>query len=1627
MNENSILLNSKIEPNDLKSNINNYMGSEEDVIRSLTENKYVNEVLFSFKIDNYKKYSHLEMLAIDKLCGGGKKLYLGFLTKADKVKFIKNYKFKNLYEIITNEIVKPYFDIDYKTEKEHKTDEEVKIILERFILEYNTHFRLPIVEDKIYVYAKRDDKTKKFKSIHIVMSGFKTTKAELKMCATHINKQRKANSFIKLFGALDINVYGTRKLFSLPHQRKLGKREYFDWLYCFKNDKIKYGDDAIYHYLINDVKNCEFNDYTYNPIDTQELQNELIMKEEATEKINKIITTGGMIKITPLNIVDKLLEYLPQEFFESSKWKHITRQIVMNKFNGYEKWLEESANRTDCYDGNKNKIWGANLDIDTYATFNLTDHLNRINNDFNFCFVWDGNNYFTQELMDWICKTSNVKQTDLTSTIKRYKDDNSKSKEPKKEIMVGNNYVFYLNKQVLINEIKQTINHFGLETNFNNQYGVDDTKFKLIKQCEIIEEMNMFLKSIHRLSGWKMLWGSGKTYYGVNTIKKYALENDMRILFLTENNNLNIEMTASLGGISHLDIKEYKLSKQDVIDSRIIISSLESLKTTLFYNDKTPFDIIIFDEYESLINHFISSTFKKVSQYEVSELIRKLVRDANKIICLDCDLSEERMNIVNNIFIDDDNDDNEIQLYKCEYNSWADYKYIIHTNKQKMTDAMNNDIFNNDKRILYPTNSIKDAKTIYKLLLRQSKKLKKTKNIMIISSDGVEYNINGVEYNGANVSEWKKDLKEFLLEQDEKIKLKQKIDIGKYASVNKNKLFKNVENSLIELQIEILIYSPSMTCGISFGNSKTEFMFDKLYGYATNGSICARAFLQMVHRCRNIKDKEMNLNIKNGLTKITPIIDASMIEPLIMKHQQLKFCEEEFWKEIDMEKFEIDKFYKEIIISCVKEKQNSNRNFMQELLGKTKINHGLKVCLKHIFKLTEQTETSTKDDYDEIKKINCADTIMLLQLEEKITESQYNHFKNETNENDGADNRHKVNKYYLLENLRINKSNNKFMINEVLQDKEKQQDGYYCDYNKNDDDNIGREWKLKSDLMGETSGVFKSYSLDADEVVYHYNNHKVNKYYIDFEKSRDQLSFMCYYDNNSLGEFIKIDWKLKSDIYTSNGLFKHHKIDGRGDFYYYGGDVKVHNDMIEKLKEKNDDCDGDDYFDLDDIIVEKYDKDLLIQHSKKLAEIYKSPFIERLNRLNNNIISGYKYENDNKKTDDKNIYNNFKMKDMKNNKLIIIKKIIDMMGIDRQDLIYKRKILSNGELKNLLQDNAIFIQTQLINYYNTMDIDCEATNKINITKFNSSNIKHYKYVKDIITTYLNYIGITHNHYNKNGKRGFYVYNNDDCLTTFQYELFGKTTFINTYYDTIKNDIYYYLYQKNRTINDIINQQTMEENMMAKKQYKRLDKKFETRQNAIFKRNRYITYQIGDVEKSLKIPFNLMTADYIVDNQDNIIYFKNKTKQDRIEIYLKIELDNPTLNPSYKMDKLKSTKNDIQYYKYNEIVWKQHKQNDFYIKEQVVKYTADKNKEDNIIKVKSQATEDVVNDILNDMIDTIVLKDDFKNMVNDEINIGGEQEQIKKDYETLLTDELDISRLNANDTQFKTMRPNVKIM
>ncbi len=1579
--------------------------NDTDVITWLNDNKYVSQIIRSYNKSNCDKYNHLEMLAVDK-CSGGKKMYLGFTNKADKVKFIQEYKYNNLYEIITNDICKPYFDIDCKDKAHYITDNKVIEILNRFIDEFNGYFRSPITSDNIYCYAKRDDDSNLIKSIHIVISGFKVKKSTLKDFVDGINKQRNNGSFKKLVGNLDGSVYAERKLFSLPYQKKLGKTEYFNWFYCFDNDKDKYIDSqSIYHYLINDTKNCLFNDYKDNPLEYNTItESKILLKENNVEKANELITNDKLIKLNPSNIVDELLKYLPQKFYENSIWKHISRQIVLNKFNGYERWLVESANRTINFDANKNKDWGDRLD-DKYATIDIQKHLDRLNAEYNLGFIWDKINYFTDELINWICKKANVSPTELKATIKRYNNLKLKNQKPINEIMIGNNYNFYLNKQILINDINQSIYHYGIDTQFNNQYGICNDIFKCIKQDEIIDEMNKFLTSNNIISGWKMIWGSGKTFYGVKTIIEFAEKHHLRVLALTENNNLNIEMTSSLGAINHLDIKDKKVSSKDVADAKIVISSLESLNNILYHNQDEEFDILILDEYESIINHFISTTFKKITAFEVSEIVCNLIRKAKKIICLDCDLSEERMNILsselnNHTFKKSISKEGvwgasppeQPQLFICDYNNWKDYNYIIHTSQDKMNDAMIKDIFVNNKRVLYPSNSKNDAMKIYKLLISKSKSKNINKKIMIISSEGVEYYINE-NYNYHNVKIWKDELND-VDSSDMYKKLKENIHIGRYASSKKDKLFKDVETALKELEIDILIYSPSMTCGISFGNSKVDFMFDKLYGYATTGSITARAYLQMVHRCRNLKDKEINLCINNGLTKITTNTDYSVIEPLIMKHQQLKFCDDndKWWNNIDMMKFNINSFYKKIIVSNVIEKINSERNYSQELIGRLIVNHNLNVSIKHIFTLNDDDDTSSKNESIKIKKIIKNERILLLQHEPKITDYEYNNLVNETNDNDGVDNRHKINKKYLLDKLNINNSTNIHLCR---------------------DENIDI-------VMG------RGLSLEM------------------------------------------IDGTIKR--YATSGIFTNYYNDADGEIHFYN---------------------QDDYCGMENIKVDEYDKDLLIQHSKKLAEIYKSPYMDRFYRLNNPNITGISYDNNQ-------LESSFKIKDINNNKLKIIKSIMNLLGIDRTQLLYNRKIISNYDLKTILQANT---PIELIKYYNQMDTDKINTDTINITEFNSSNKKHFKYVKDIITSYLSYIGISHKHLNKHGGEGRDVYDNNECLIVFQYELYDKTnsTFINTYYDTIKNDIFYYLYKKQREINEIIDTNYLCANTMSKKKYKRIEKKFETRQKAIFKRNRYITIHTDNVVKQVKLPFNLLTAEYIVDNNNSIINLINMTENERIQTYLSIEYPSDT-NAIYDIDDCNKKEHDIQYYKHTDIVWKPQikinigavekyisipfnlmttefiydKNNnyktisllkkdddgndvkktkkeriddylsieypsdiksitydkncniDYCVRDVEEKYTTDKSKKDVVIENKNQTTKEIVGDILNDLIDTIVLKDEYKTMVNTEIKVGDEQNKIKKEYDMFKNNEIDTAQPNSNDIHFNILKPNIKV-
>ena len=108
-------------------------------------------------------------------------------------------------------------------------------------------------------------------------------------------------------------------------------------------------------------------------------------------------------------------------------------------------------------------------------------------------------------------------------------------------------------------------------------------------------------------------------------------------------------------------------------------------------------------------------------------------------------------------------------------------------------------------------------------------------------------------------------------------------------------------------------------------------------------------------------------------------------------------------------------------------------------------------------------------------------------------------------------------------------------------------------------------------------------------------------------------------------------------------------------------------------------------------------------------------------------------------------------------------------------------------------------------------------------------------------------------------------------------------------------------------------------------------------------------------------------------------------------------------------------------------WKQ-TENNFYIKEQVDKYTTNNKKKDNVIIDKLKTDEDNVNDALNEIINTIVFKDDFKNMLNENIQLGGEQELIAKRIECLRDDDMvnEYPINNSNDAHMWVHRPNIYI-
>lgn len=235
---------------------------------------------------------------------------------------------------------------------------------------------------------------------------------------------------------------------------------------------------------------------------------------------------------------------------------------------------------------------------------------------------------------------------------------------------------------------------------------------------------------------------------------------------------------------NYLDIKKKSYSLKDINKIIIQLDSLYKLNI-----DITP-DLLILDESESILNQFSSPYIKNIKM--IWEIFQFLLKTSKKILFMDANITCRSINLLHNIF----NNNNIIYHHNFYSTICNDFYYLIF-NFNSFISLLCYYIDKNNK-IIIPVNSLKKAKIIYKFLITKYKKL----NIKIYTSE-------------TNDFEKKEDL----------------------SDVN-----------LHWLKYDIIIYSPTITAGISFEMKH----FDYLFGYFTNSSCDVYSIYQMIHRVRNL-------------------------------------------------------------------------------------------------------------------------------------------------------------------------------------------------------------------------------------------------------------------------------------------------------------------------------------------------------------------------------------------------------------------------------------------------------------------------------------------------------------------------------------------------------------------------------------------------------------------------------------------------------------------------------------------------------------------------------------------------------------------------------------------------------
>jgi hypothetical protein len=250
-----------------------------------------------------------------------------------------------------------------------------------------------------------------------------------------------------------------------------------------------------------------------------------------------------------------------------------------------------------------------------------------------------------------------------------------------------------------------------------------------------------------------------------------------------------------------------------------VIIQVESLHRLVLNNMCEPIDLLILDEVESILSQFNSGLHQQFNS--AFAIFQWMLSTAKKVICIDANLCERTINVLKRM-----RSNHDIYIYHNKYNRESDNIYKITNNHYDWVSQMIL-LLSNDKKIVLPTNSLLEAK-IYKQIIEDSFP---NKRVQLYSSETL-------------VSE-------------------------------KNEHFSNITHYWA--QLDVLIYTPTCSAGISF---ELEH-FDYVFAHMTDASCDVETCRQMLMRVRNISSKiyyiyfpPYSSNLGNYPTTIEDITNA---------------------------------------------------------------------------------------------------------------------------------------------------------------------------------------------------------------------------------------------------------------------------------------------------------------------------------------------------------------------------------------------------------------------------------------------------------------------------------------------------------------------------------------------------------------------------------------------------------------------------------------------------------------------------------------------------------------------------------------------------------------------------------